>query len=129
MRRDAARSAGPMLMPCMRGLAAAISSTFATPSAVSRIAWTRIGRSRRARPPPRAGGGGERWGLGEEAVDVVDVPRALDLRDHDDLEALADLGHERRDVVEGPRRFERVDPRPERAVAAGGLAPGPSRPL
>jgi hypothetical protein len=44
MRRDAARSAGPKLTPCMRGLAAQISSTFVTPSAVSRIAWTRSGR-------------------------------------------------------------------------------------
>src|SRR3954452_19620723 len=35
-------------MPCMRGLAAAISSTLVTPSAVSRIACTRIGRSRPA---------------------------------------------------------------------------------
>src|SRR4051794_19381689 len=46
MRRLAARSAGPKLMPWMRGLAAAISSRFDTPSAVSRIACTRIGRSR-----------------------------------------------------------------------------------
>src|SRR3989441_2249008 len=29
--------------------------------------------------------------LGEEAVHVVDVPRPLDLGDHDDLEAVADL--------------------------------------
>jgi len=43
MPRDAARSAGPKLMPCMRGEAAAIASTFLTPSAVSRMAWMRIG--------------------------------------------------------------------------------------
>src|SRR4051812_42220773 len=45
MRRNAARSAGPKLMPWMRGEAAAISSRFETPSEVSRIAWMRIGRS------------------------------------------------------------------------------------
>ena len=33
-------------MPCMRGLAVAMSSTFVTPSPVSRIAWTRICRFR-----------------------------------------------------------------------------------
>ena len=36
-------------MPCMRGDAAAISSTCATPCAVSSSAWTRSGRSRPAR--------------------------------------------------------------------------------
>ena len=39
----------PKLMPCIRGEAAAISSRFATPCAVSRIAWMRIGRSSPAR--------------------------------------------------------------------------------
>jgi hypothetical protein len=38
IRLEAARSAGPRLMPCIRGLAAAISSTLETPSAVSRMA-------------------------------------------------------------------------------------------
>ena len=42
--RDAARSAGPSEMPCMRGDAAQISSTLTIPRAVSRIAWIRIGR-------------------------------------------------------------------------------------
>ena len=36
--REAARSAGPRLMPCMRGEAAAMSATLLTPSAVSRMA-------------------------------------------------------------------------------------------
>ena len=43
MAREAARSAGPRLMPCMRGEAVAIAATFSTPSAVSRMAWIRIG--------------------------------------------------------------------------------------
>src|SRR4051794_8238269 len=55
--------------------------------------------------------------LGEQPVDVVDVPRALDLGDHDDLEPVADLGHERRYVVERPRRLERVHARPQGAIA------------
>ena len=42
---DAARSAGPKLMPCMRGDACAISSRCTTPWPVSRIACSRIGRS------------------------------------------------------------------------------------
>src|SRR3954465_3023380 len=97
MRREAARSAGPKLMPWMRGLAAAISSRFDTPRAVSRIAWIRTGPSIPALPP---GGGGleDRVGqdrpldsglgleLGEQAIDVVDVPGALDFRHHDHLE-------------------------------------------
>ena len=107
MRRDAARSAGPKLMPCIRGEAVAISSRFTTPSEVSRMAWTRIGRLRPA----------ARLELGQQAVDVVDVPRALDLGDHDHLEAVADLGHQRRDVVERPRRLERVDAGPQRRAA------------
>src|SRR5215211_3059799 len=48
MRLLAARSAGPKLMPCMRGLAVAIASSWVTPWAVSRIACTRSGRSSRA---------------------------------------------------------------------------------
>ena len=38
MPREAARSAGPRLSPCMRGLAPAMASTLVTPCAVSRIA-------------------------------------------------------------------------------------------
>ena len=69
----------------MRGLAAQISSTLATPRAVSRMAWTSSGSV-------EAGLGLE---LGEQAVDVVDVLGPLDLRDHDHVELVADLGDER----------------------------------
>ena len=95
----------------MRGLAEAISSTLTTPCAVSRIAWTRIGRSRP----------GLRLELGEQAIDVVDVPGALDLGHHHHLEHVADLGHQRRQVVEHPGALERVDPGPERGLAEVGL--------
>ena len=55
--------------------------------------------------------------LGQQAVDVVDVPGALDLRDHDHLELVADLGDELGEVVEHPRALQRVDPGPELGVA------------
>ena len=106
MRRLAARSAGPRLRPCMRGDAAQIASTLATPRAVSRIAWRRIGRL-----DPGLG-----LELGEQAVDVVDVLGALDLGDHDHVEPLADLGDRGGEVVERPRRVERVDPGPQLRV-------------
>ena len=54
--------------------------------------------------------------LGEQAVDVVDVLGALDLGDHDHVEAVADLGHGGGEVVERPRRVERVDPGPQLRV-------------
>ncbi len=65
---------------------------------------------------------GARLELGEQAIDVVDVPRPLDLRDHDHRQAVADLGHERRDVVERPRALERVHARPQRGLAEVDLA-------
>ena len=123
MRRLAARSAGPSDRPCMRGLAAQISSTLATPRAVSRMAWTSSGSV-------EAGLGLE---LGEEAVDVVDVLGPLDLRDHDHVELVADLGDGGGEVVERPRRVERVDPGPELGVAEvdrswpTSTRPGPGR--
>ena len=55
--------------------------------------------------------------LGEQAVDVVDVPRALDLRDHDHVELVADLGHELGQVIEHPGALERVDAGPQLCVA------------
>ena len=119
MRRKAARSAGPKLIPCIRGLAVAISSRLTTPSEVSRIAWTRIARSK-----PHL-----RLELGEQAVHVVDVPGPLDLGDHDHLELVADLGHQAKQVVEHPRALERVDPCPERRVAEVGRLRDLDQPL
>ena len=60
---------------------------------------------------------GSRLELSEQAVHVMDVPRAFDLRHHHDLELVADLGHQPRDVVEHPRRVETVDARPQLALA------------
>ena len=42
---------------------------------------------------------------------------ALDLRDHDHVELVADLGDQGDDVVEAPRRVEAVDSRPQLRVA------------
>ncbi len=67
--------------------------------------------------------------LREQPVDVVDVLGARHLRHHDDVEAVADLRHERHQVVERPRRVERVDARPQlrrcrgRAVRATSTRP------
>ncbi len=101
----------------MRGDAPQISSTLATPRAVSRIAWTRSG----------FGQAGLRLELGEQAVDVVDVLGSLDLGDHDHVELVADLGDGGGEVVETPRRVEAVDPRPELRVAEVDVLARPRR--
>ena len=107
MPREAARSAGPRLMPCMRGLAPAMASTFLTPSAVSRMAWIRIGLGRRVLG----------FELGQQLIEVVDVPGPLDLRQHDHVELGAGGRHDLQDVVERPGRVERVDARPQPRLA------------
>src|SRR5436305_469626 len=56
-------------------------------------------------------------GCGEQAVDVMDVLRALDLGDHDHVETVTDLADELCEVVEDPGRLERVDACPQRRVA------------
>jgi hypothetical protein len=71
---------------------AQISSTLMTPWCVSRMACTSSGREPRLRLE-----------LGQQLVHVVDVPGALDLRDHDHVEPVADLGDERRAGRRGTR--------------------------
>ncbi len=51
--------------------------------------------------------------LGEQLVEIMDVPRALDLGQHDHVELVADGGDDLDDVVEHPGRVERIDPRPQ----------------
>ena len=103
MAREAARSAGPRLMPCMRGEAVAIAATLSTPSAVSRMAWMRIGFLTACL----------RFELRQQLVEIMDVPWAFDLRQHDDVELVADRADDLDDVVEHPGRIERVDARPQ----------------
>ena len=49
---------------------------------------------------------------GQILVDEMNVPVALDLRRHHDVELVADLAHEPGHIVDEPRRIERVDARP-----------------
>ena len=66
----------------------------------------------------RTGDAGLGLELREQPVDVVDVFGTLDLRDHDDVQPVADLGDERREVVQGPRGVQRVDAGPQLGVLA-----------
>jgi hypothetical protein len=83
----------------MRGEALAIAATLLTPSAVSRMAWIRIGF------------------LTACLIEIMDVPGAFHLRQHDDVELLADRGDDLLNVVEHPGRVERVDARPQSGLA------------
>ena len=51
--------------------------------------------------------------LGEKLVEIMDVPFAFDLRQHDDVELVADGGDDLGNVVEHPWRIERVDAGPQ----------------
>ena len=51
--------------------------------------------------------------LGEQLIEIMNVPCTLDLGQHDDVELVADGGDDLGDVVEHPRRIERVDARPQ----------------
>src|SRR5215207_7721078 len=61
----------------------------------------------------RAAEPGLRLQLRQQAIHVVDVPRALDLRHHHYVEPVADGSHQLHQVVEHPGALERVDARPE----------------
>ena len=50
----------------------------------------------------RLGQSGAGLELGQQPIDVVDVLGALDLRDHDHVETVADLADQRGQVVEHP---------------------------
>ncbi len=50
--------------------------------------------------------------LGQQLVEIMDIPRALDLGQHDDVELIADGGDDLDDIIERPRRIERIDPGP-----------------
>ena len=67
--------------------------------------------------------------LRQQAVDVVDVPRSLDLGHHHDVEAVADLGHDLGQVVQDPGAFEGVDTSPQRGLAEIHLPAHPDQSL
>ena len=50
--------------------------------------------------------------LGEQLVEIMDVPFALDLRQHHDIELAADGGDNLTNIIKHPRRIERIDPGP-----------------
>ena len=96
----------------MRGEAAAISSTFFTPSAGLKNGVDENGLL----------DGMARLELGEELVEIMDVPGALDLGQHDDVQLVADLADDLDDVVQHPRAVEAVDAGPQAGGAEiGGL--------
>jgi hypothetical protein len=59
--------------------------------------------------------------LGQQLVDIVDVPRTLDLRHHDHIKLVTDLGNELGQIVEHPRRVETVYTGPQLRTAEIGL--------
>ena len=67
--------------------------------------------------------------LREQAIDVVDVPRPFDLRDHDHVELVSDLADDSDQVVEHPRTVERVDPHPELGLTELDLARDADQPF
>ena len=85
--------------------------------------WRRPGGSRGSRGSSR-GFVEPRLGLElrQQLVHVVDVPGAFDLGDHDDVELVADLRDEPRQIVEHPGAVQAVDAGPELAAAEVGAA-------
>ena len=51
--------------------------------------------------------------LRQQLVEVIDVPRSIDFGQHDHVELIADRRDDLGDVVERPRRVERVDAGPQ----------------
>ena len=54
-----------------------------------------------------------RFELRQQLVEIVDVPRPVDLGQHDDVELVADSADDFDHVVERPGRIERVDAGPQ----------------
>ena len=65
----------------------------------------------------RLGSTGLGFQLREQAIDVVDVLGTLHLRDHDHVERVTAFEDRGGEVVEAPRRVERVDAGPELGLA------------
>ena len=51
--------------------------------------------------------------LGEQLIEIVNIPRPLDLGQHDDVELAAHRAHDLDNVVQHPRAVQRVDARPK----------------
>ena len=50
--------------------------------------------------------------LGEELVEVMDIPGSFHLGEHDHVELRSDCGDDLDHIIENPWRVERVDARP-----------------
>ena len=55
--------------------------------------------------------------LRQELVEVIDIPCAFDLRQHDHVELIAHGCNDLDDVVEHPRRVQRIDAHPQSGQA------------
>ena len=51
--------------------------------------------------------------LRQKLIEIVDIPWSLDLREHDDVELVADARDDLGHVIEHPRRIETVDACPQ----------------
>lgn len=51
--------------------------------------------------------------LGEQLVEIMDVPRPFDLGQHDDVHLVADLRDDLDHVVERPRTIQAINARPQ----------------
>jgi hypothetical protein len=84
MARDAARSAGPRLIPCFEN---------------------GVDEDRPLQGVPG-------FELGQQLIEVMDIPGAFDLRQHHHVEPVADGADDLHHIVERPGRIERIDARP-----------------
>ncbi len=55
--------------------------------------------------------------LGEKLVEIMDVPGAVDLGQHDDVELVADPGDDLQHVIQRPGAVQRIDAGPQRGGA------------
>ncbi len=58
-----------------------------------------------------------RFQLGQELVEIMNIPRPFDFGQHDDIELLSHRAHDLGHVVEHPRRVECVDASPQASCA------------
>ncbi len=54
-----------------------------------------------------------RFKLSKKLIEIMDVPCAIDLRQHDDIKFVADCADDFDDVIEGPRARKRIAADPE----------------
>ena len=55
--------------------------------------------------------------LGEQLIEIMNVPVAFHLRQHDHIDLVADFRDDLRHIVEHPRAVQRIDARPQARLA------------